>query len=612
MSLRSQGPACRRCLLAVAMAGAAFGLAQAVGAAQLQKQVLVLHSTRRDANVSIVVDRELPRALEEGLRQNIDYYSEYIDRPRVSNAQYQAAFRDFLRLKYAGHGFDVVLAMDDEALAFVGAYRKELFPDAPVVFYSRRPGVRRLANSTGVVTPLNFSGTLTLATQLQPDIRQVFVVSGAAVGDQEYKRIARSQLQPFESRFTVTYASELPARELEAQLARLPARSIVYYLVVAQDGAGENFHPLDFVDRVVAAANAPTYCWVDSTMGHGIVGGSLLNQQARVESLAGPTLRVLRGERADSIPMKTVDFNVPQVDWRQLRRWGISEARVPAGTLVLFRVPSAWDRYKVYVLGAAALLLAQSALIAGLLVQRARRRQAEARLRASEGQLRTSYERIRDLGRRLLGAQEAERSRLARELHDDIRQQMTILAIDLEMLSRCDQDSLPDAARIATQALDRADAVAASLRDLSHRLHPANLRLIGLVVALEGLQREFSRETMVVTFTHVDVPAVLPHDLMLCLYRIAQEALQNSAKHGGARAVSIRLIRSASGLALTVADDGVGFDVDVVHQGLGLISMGERVEEMGGSLQIRSSPGHGTIVEASVPLRHSVATAEAV
>jgi signal transduction histidine kinase len=504
----------------MAIAGAMFGHVQAVGAAHLDKQVLVLHSTRRDANLAIVIDRELPRAVEEGLRQTIDYYSEYIDLSRFSSPQYQAAFRDFLRLKYAGRSFDVVVAMNDEALEFVDAYRSELFPDTPVVFYSRNPGVRRVENSTGLSSLLNFSGTLTLATKLQPDIQHVFVVSGASVADKAYERIARSQLRPFESRLNVTYVSGLPAGELEAQLARLPERSIVYFLIVGQDGAGRNFHPLDYVDRVVAVANAPTYCWVDSTMGHGIVGGSLRNQRAQVESLAEPTLRVLRGERADTIPVKTVDLNVPQLDWRQLRRWGISEARVPAGTLVLFREPSAWDRYRAYILGAAALVLAQSALIAGLLVQRSRRRRAEARLRASQSDLRTSYERIRDLGRRLLGAQEAERSRLARELHDDISQQMTILAIDLEMLSR-GQDSLPESERIATQALDRAEAVAKSLRHLSHRLHPANLRLIGLVAALGALQREFSKEPMVVTFTHVDVPAMLPHDLMLCLFRIA-------------------------------------------------------------------------------------------
>ena len=170
-------------------------------------------------------------------------------------------------------------------------------------------------------------------------------------------------------------------------------------------------------------------------MDHGIVGGSLLDRQARWKPSAQLAVRVLRGEPADSIPTSSPKLNVSQVDWRQLRRWGISEARVPAGTLVRFREPSVWDRYRAYILGAAAILLAQTALIAGLLVQRARRRHAEENVRASQAELRASYERIRDLGARLLNAQDTERARIARELHDDVSQQVALLEIDLELLS---------------------------------------------------------------------------------------------------------------------------------------------------------------------------------
>src|SRR5262249_15523829 len=137
---------------------------------------------------------------------------------------------------------------------------------------------------------------------------------------------------------------------------------------------------------------------------------------------------------ADDIPVASLGTDVDQVDWRQLRRWGISEARVPSGTKVLFREPSMWDRYQGTIIGSLALMLAQAALIAGLLVQRTRRRRAELELRGSQAQLRASYERIRRLGGRLLYAQEAERARVARELHDDISQQLAILSIELDSL----------------------------------------------------------------------------------------------------------------------------------------------------------------------------------
>src|SRR6185436_1887973 len=105
-----------------------------------------------------------------------------------------------------------------------------------------------------------------------------------------------------------------------------------------------------------------------------IVGGTRRNQLAQTEAIATLALRVLSGERADSIPVFTLNTDVEQVDWRQLSRWGIAESRVPAGAEVLFRNPTAWDRYKRYIVGAVVIVFAQTALIAGLLVQRLKRR----------------------------------------------------------------------------------------------------------------------------------------------------------------------------------------------------------------------------------------------
>ena len=152
--------------------------------------------------------------------------------------------------------------------------------------------------------------------------------------------------------------------------------------------------------------------------------------------------------------------------------------------------------------------------------------------------------------------------------------------------------------------MNRAQGIARSVHDLSHRLHPAKLRLIGLVAALQGLQRELSQSDIAITFTHDNVPPTLPPDLTLCLFRIVQEALQNALKYSEARHVSVHLSGGPDGLALTIVDDGVGFDVDAAWgKGLGLISMSERLEAIGGTFEIRSKPGAGTRLEVRVPLR---------
>lgn len=569
-------------------------------AADGQKQVLVLYSTRRDAQIAVIGERELPRILENGLPDGLDYYSEYIDRARFPDPVYQLALADFLQLKYKGLHFDLVVALNDLALQFTAEHRDELFPGTPIVYFSSSRSTRPPANATGVSAETNYSGTLALAAQLQPGVKRVVVISGGGGDDKAFENAARAQFRPFESRFAFEYLTGLTTQALEARLAAGPPDSIIYYLVVDRDGAGQVFHPLDYLDIVAAAARAPIYCWVDSAMDHGIVGGSLKDQRAEIDAVAGLALRVLRGERADSIAPISPDLNVNQVDWRQLRRWGISEARVPAGTVIRFREPSVWDRYGGYIVGAVVVLLGQTALIAGLLVQRARRRQAEAEVSGKQAELRRSYERIRHLGARLLTAQEGERSRIARELHDDIGQQVALLAIDLELLNTAAEGS---AGSQAGEALHRAQTIARSVHDLSHRLHPARLRLIGLVAAVRGLQQEMSRSDLAISFTHERVPSTLPPDLTLCLFRIVQEALQNALKYSGARQIAVRLTGNPRDISLTVVDDGVGFDVEGAWgRGLGLISMDERLEAVGGALDILSKPGAGTRVEASVPL----------
>ena len=569
-------------------------------AADEHKRILVLYSTRRDAEFSIVGEDVLPKVLDAALGRDLDYYSEFIDVTRFPDSSYRVAFDDFIRLKYQGIAFDLVIAMGDVAAAFVDGERARLFQEAPIVFLANNRDTRVAGNSTGFMIERNFSGTLRVIEQLQPDVKNVFVVTGAAASDRAFERLAREQFTPFESRFAFTYLTGLRTSALEERVATLPEHSVVYYVLVTEDGAGDKFHPLEFVDRVTAAANRPTYSWVDSGVDHGILGGDLYVQKAAIESVGRLALRVLHGERADSIPTSAIELNAVQVDWRQLQRWGIDEARVPAGALVMFREPSLWDRYNLYILGAVGILLIQSGLIAGLLVQRVRRYRAEGELRTSQEALRASYERLRDLSGRLLHAQESERARIARELHDDISQQISLLVIDLGLMRG---DVAPQTQRLTNEVLSRAEGIVRSVHDLSHRLHPPKLRLIGLVAALRDLQHEMSQLGMPVTFTHENVPMPLPLELTLCLFRVVQEALQNAHKYSHARHVSVHLRGESEGLTLTVADDGVGFDVDEAWgKGLGLISMGERLEAVGGMFKISSKPDQGTKVNVFVPL----------
>jgi signal transduction histidine kinase len=184
-------------------------------------------------------------------------------------------------------------------------------------------------------------------------------------------------------------------------------------------------------------------------------------------------------------------------------------------------------------------MLAQTALIAGLLLQRAKRRRVELELRSgerelrgSQAMLRVSYERIRHLSRRLLGEQEAERARIARELHDDINQQLAILSIELDRL-RSDQLQVHSAKRLS-RALETVKGISTSVHELSHRLHPSKLQLIGLVAAIDNLRHDLSPPHLPIAFSHRNVPAEINQNIALCVFRVAQEALVNAVKHSDA------------------------------------------------------------------------------
>jgi signal transduction histidine kinase len=271
-------------------------------------------------------------------------------------------------------------------------------------------------------------------------------------------------------------------------------------------------------------------------------------------------------------------------------------SRLPAGTIVTNREYSLWEQSRGYVVAALALVLAQTALIGALLAQRIKRRTAEQQLRGSETELRRSYGRIRALGARLIHAQDNERARIARELHDDVSQQLALLSIDLDTMRRTDEP-------LRERALARAAAIGTSVHDLSHRLYPASLRLVGLMPALKRLQRDLAVARPAITMSFDNVPDSLPPDLTLCVFRIVQESLQNAIKHSRAQTVSVHLAGGDESLAVCITDDGVGFDVDeAMGKGLGLLSMRERLEPLGGTITVHSSPGKGTRLDVSLPV----------
>jgi signal transduction histidine kinase len=213
----------------------------------------------------------------------------------------------------------------------------------------------------------------------------------------------------------------------------------------------------------------------------------------------------------------------------------------------------------------------------------------------------TKEQALRETQIKLVDAQELERHRIARELHDGIVQQLTLVGLSVDQL----RPGFTASDRLSLDKLyDQISDVSNATRDLSHELHPFTLEYLGLVGALKKLCRDIgSKSTLAISFSEKDVPSHLPSDVSHCLFRVAQEALQNIVKHGRARAASMELAVRGGHVLLRIVDDGVGITPEQHHSGgMGLVSMRERVCVVGGTCKVMPGPLKGTIVEVSVPL----------
>jgi signal transduction histidine kinase len=206
---------------------------------------------------------------------------------------------------------------------------------------------------------------------------------------------------------------------------------------------------------------------------------------------------------------------------------------------------------------------------------------------------------------KLICAQEEERRRIARDLHDDLNQELNSLAGDLEMLIRRVPKEETELIEFILNLRGRAEYLSNNLHTMTHQLHPAALEHLGLVSALRSHFAEFSRRTNILVSFTVEQKLTPSPNLSICLYRVIQEALRNVARHSHATEVFVTIKKDPDGILLSIVDNGCGFQFDDVwpNQGLGLTNIRERVEAVKGQLVMSSAPGEGVRIEISAPVR---------
>lgn len=558
--------------------------------------ILILESFGRDIapwdSTTTAFKRELARLAPAP----VNFHEVTVGAGALVNPFADAPLVEYLQDLYARRRPDLAVLIAAPAAAFWGRQGGALFPSTPAVIGGmEQRQVQRVpigSNTAAVIIDFDIEGRLQAIPEVWPDATNVAVVVGASLLEQFWVAECRRAWAPYTNRFQFIWLTGLPFPEICRRVASLPPRTVIGYGMLCVDAAGVSHEKLDALDEIVKVANAPVLGMFEDQLGRGILGGRLFSGEALGRETARIAARLLRGERPGDIPATVLRNGPPMFDWRQLRRWNVDERRLPPGSIVRFRQPTMWEQYRWLIAGTLTILLLQTATIAGLLVQRVWRRRAERSAREVSG--------------RLITAQEEERRRVARDLHDDLSQRLALLSVELELAGRppAPEETGSEPAsleQMATQVREMSSEV----HRLSYQLHPAKLDQLGLVTTARTLCHELSVQSgLRIVFTHDGVPRDLPADVALCVYRVLQESLGNAMRHSGATSVLADLRMDDGRVRLVVSDTGCGFDAGRARRegGLGLLSMEERARLVRGRLAIHSRPGHGARVELSVPV----------
>jgi len=340
------------------------------------RTALAVHYSSEDYPSNPVVDAAIRQVLHAHDEAPVDYFAEYLESDRFPGEEATLAFRDYLQRKYQGRRIDVVLAITDPALQFVLQYRDQLFPGVPIVASAGSTLGPHLATAgvTGTTWRAADVETIELALSLHPSTQRVFVVAQELTDG--YLEGVQAALAKSAEGVELSFIQERSVSGLLAAVRAVPPNSLIHFIRFSRQDPGNVMFPLEVVRMVAEASPVPVYASTDSFVGTGVVGGMVRLAPGIGTRVGEIALQVLDGTRAQDIPIEQVP-PVPTFDWRQMQRWNIDPSLLPLGSDIRFKVPTAWELYRWYIVSALSLLALQSLLIAGLVFERRRRRQAE-------------------------------------------------------------------------------------------------------------------------------------------------------------------------------------------------------------------------------------------
>ena len=507
----------------------------------------------------------------------------------------------------------------EEALTFLLRHRAELFPQAPVVHM----GVARLflrslpplpADVVGVPIEYDFSGTIDQALCWHPQARRLVVVTGAATWDREFEARLRDEVSRFKDRATAEFLAGLPTGAVLKRLGELGGDAVVFTPGYFQDGEGRNFAPREAARIMAAAATAPVYGPFNTFIGTGIVGGSMPNFAAMGRQAGQIVNGLLDGAAPASLRLPEIMPNTLNVDWRQVRRWGIDENAIPGDAVVHFREHSLLEAHRNDLIIAATVFLLQTGLIAGLLVERRRRRLAELAVQKQRSELAhasrlaiageltgsIAHEINQPLGAILSNADAAD---LILESGADRRDELRVILADIR------RDDLRASAVIhRLRALLARQEVERQPFDLNEAMSD-----VESVLRAEARRRRVTLDIRPATTAATMVgDRVQIQQVLINLLLNAMDAVADLSEDR--RTVVVSVEKAASGIAITVRDRGHGiapehlpklfdsfFSTKRQGMGLGLSIARTLVEAHDGRIWAEHGPGEGALFHVEWP-----------
>jgi signal transduction histidine kinase len=559
-------------------------------------------------------------------REPIDLYEVSLDTARIQNERDETPFVEYIRTLFLRHKLDLIVPVGAPAAFFVQRHRSELFPATPMMILGAdRRRIRNTSlgeNDTAVLLNLDLPAYLKNILRLRPETTEVAIVVGNSPVERYWTSELIREVVPIADPVKITFLNDLTFDEMLKRAATMPPRSAILWFLLSEDAAGVPYSEDRALDTMRGAASVPIFGMGDYQLGRGIIGGPLMQTHALGQQAADTALRLLKGEKPSAISPPNVVFGAPVYDWREMRRWDISEARLPPGSVVQFREPTVWQRYRWQITAAAGIVLAQAAVITGLFVERRRRRIAELELR-----------------RRLLEVIHLNRTAVAGALSGSVAHELNQplgaiqsyaeaallhLKADPPNVARAEQilgNILQDdqrAAKIITHfrgLLKKKDEIEFQEFDFNEVLRDT-MQIVGPEAVKKGVELDAYQAN---GFLPVRGDRIHLQQVVLNLVMNGIDAMRDCAPGCGKMAIKTAMINDSK-IEVSVADSGTGIPPEKLNTifdafyttkgqgtGLGLSIARTIVETYGGRIWAENRPGGGAMFCFTLPLSRVVA-----